>query len=141
MAIRYFILMLIVLQIMSCNREVAPVAIKEVTICSDLVNGACEEGKSYFSKFTDAFYISCILENPKRETTVTFIWYYYNNESKILLDEIILEPYELGGTTSNAYVLNAHLNRNKTTWREGKYEIEVIVNAAQPIQVSKSFSI
>lgn len=141
MANKWIFFILSVLLFCQCTVEDQPAIIKEVKVCTELVDGKCQEDLYSFSKYSSTFYVSCMLENAKEESTVTFRWYFVNNGSRFLLDEIKLKPSELAVGKSRQYEINANLNRTSVAWQKGKYEIEVSLNTDQPTLVLKSFEI
>lgn len=135
----YFVLLLGV--VYSCEMEAEPTMIKEVKLCTDLVEGECGQDAPYFSPYTNTFYVSCVLANATEKSTVSFYWYYFQDGERTLLDQIILKPKDLAEAKSNEYMLIANLNRNNSFWKEGRYEVKVVLEAEESYFVTRSFNI
>jgi hypothetical protein len=134
---------MIFLGMQSCQSDVASYPlIKQVKLCSQLVEGLCQEETPIFSSATQTFYISCILEKVHDEAEVSFFWYFYEkNKKKKLLEKVVLRPRELSPQKSSKYVLVADLNRSGGRWPSGKYEVEVILSGTYPFTIIKTFEI
>jgi hypothetical protein len=116
--------------------------VKQVKLCSRLVNGLCQEESPVFSATTSTFYISCILEKVHDEAEVSFFWYFYEEgKEKKLLEKVVLRPRELSPQKTSKYVLVADLNRSGGPWPSGKYEVEVVLSGTYPFTIIKNFEI
>lgn len=135
-------LVVLALQITSCREQsgTSPL-IRQVRLCNELVDGACTDEKPSFSATTNTFYVSCILEKANEEAEVSFLWFFYENGKKQLLEKVVLKPWELSDKKTSDYVLVANLNRSGGRWPEGKYEVEVVLGGLYPFSVIKSFNI
>lgn len=141
MALRAISVLLVLLLVQSCKTELEPTSIRDVKLCTEIVDGECKQDAPYFSPYTNTFYVSCILENATDDSVVKFFWYYYKDGKKELLDKLILKPRDFSTSKSLEYQLVANLNRNNSIWKEGRYEVEVVLEAGSSYFITRSFTI
>ncbi len=129
-------LTLVVLSVAGCECSVSTANVKDVKICTSLEGNVCNQDNPVIENTAATIYASCLLRNSVSGTKVKFTWIYYG-ETKIKIDDVILDTGELSGTLE----LNSNLSRPDNGWPKGVYEVEVQVMTDNAKPVIKQFTV
>jgi len=134
--LKLFIILFCLLPFLLGNCNISTANISDVKMCDQMTDGQCSQDKVSFTTTTPAFYVSCNLNNAPSETEVTFSWY-YNGDTKILVDEVTINSGDNGGSLG----LHANLSIPDNGWPPGDYEVIIKIHTDNSKPTVKSFSV
>ncbi|NOR87055.1 MAG: hypothetical protein GQ527_05550 [Bacteroidales bacterium] len=132
--IKYFLLLILGIIILSFFFDMNSAHIEEVKICTQLDANQCAMDKPVFDVNTPQIVVSCKLENPPMGTEVEFSWYYITG-GKTKIDAVVVNNGEEIGNIN----LNSSLNMPSNGWPTGDYEVVIKILNTEKEPIIKNF--